>query len=176
MPSNWLYIDSNFPTFTGEENLKEQVTTIQNYMYMLVEQLRYTLHNLDLSNMNEAAVDDWENAITEPIYIHLEDSDERITQLAITAAEAETFAAEERKLVEKFAAKDEDGNIRVAQGRFTFRAPGERGEYEEQHRQLAETPAEIRFTKLRAPAPDTISVKSLEVLSRFIDFRGGDRK
>ena len=47
-----------------------------------------------------------------------------------TAAEAETFAAEERKLVEKFAAKDEDGNIRVAQGRFTFRAPGERGEYE----------------------------------------------
>ena len=43
-----------------------------------------------------------------------------------TAAEAETFAAEERKLVEKFAAKDEDGNIRVAQGRFTFRAPGER--------------------------------------------------
>ena len=90
-----------------------------------------------------------------------------------TAAEAETFAAEERKLVEKFA---EDGNIRVAQGRFTFRAPGERGEYEEQHRQLAETPAEIRFTKLRAPAPDTISVKSLEVLSRFIDFRGGDRK
>ena len=39
-----------------------------------------------------------------------------------TAAEAETFAAEERKLVEKFAAKDEDGNIRVAQGRFTFRA------------------------------------------------------
>ena len=78
--------------------------------------------------------------------------------------------------VEKFAAKDEDGNIRVAQGRFTFRAPGERGEYEEQHRQLAETPAEIRFTKLRAPAPDTISVKSLEVLSRFIDFRGGDRK
>lgn len=86
MPSNWLYIDSNFPTFTGEESLKEQVTTIQNYMYMLVEQLRYTLHNLDLSNMNEAAVDDWENAITEPIYIHLEDSDERITQLAITAA------------------------------------------------------------------------------------------
>ena len=86
MPSNWLYIDSNFPTFTGEESLKEQVTTIQNYMYMLVEQLRYTLHNLDLSNMNEAAVDDWENAITEPIYAYLEDGDERITQLSITAA------------------------------------------------------------------------------------------
>lgn len=86
MPSNWLYIDSNFPTFTGEESLKEQVTTIQNYMYMLVEQLRYTLHNLDLSNMNQTAVDEWENTITEPIYAYLEDDDQRITQLSITAA------------------------------------------------------------------------------------------
>ena len=86
MPSNWLYIDSNFPTFTGEESLKEQVTTIQNYMYMLVEQLRYTLHNLDLSNMNQTAVGAWEDAITEPIYVQLEGSDERITQIAITTA------------------------------------------------------------------------------------------
>ena len=93
-----------------------------------------------------------------------------------TAAEAETFAAEERKLVEKFAARDEDGNIRVAQGRFTFRDPGERRAYEEQHRQLEETLAEIHLEKLRAPAPDTISVKALEILSRFIDFRGGGGK
>ena len=41
-----------------------------------------------------------------------------------TAAEAETFAAEEKKLVEKFAARDEEGNIRMAGGRFTFRAAG----------------------------------------------------
>ena len=86
MPSNWLYIDTNFPTFTGEESLKDQVTTIQNYMYMLVEQLRYTLHNLDLSNMNATAVDRFETALTEPIYIALEDEEERITQLSITAA------------------------------------------------------------------------------------------
>ena len=57
MPSNWLYIDTNFPTFTGEENTEKKVTTIQNYMFMLVEQLRYSLHNLDLSNMNQTAVE-----------------------------------------------------------------------------------------------------------------------
>ena len=57
MPSNWLYIDTNFPSFTGEESLGDRVTTIQNYMYMLVEQLRYTLHNLDASNMNPAAAE-----------------------------------------------------------------------------------------------------------------------
>ena len=42
MPSNWLYIDTNFPAFTGEESMEEKVTSIQDYMYLLVEQLRYT--------------------------------------------------------------------------------------------------------------------------------------
>lgn len=54
MPSNWLYIDTNFPTFTGEESPNEKITTIQNYLYMLVEQLRYTLRNLGTSNFNAA--------------------------------------------------------------------------------------------------------------------------
>ena len=86
MPSNWLYIDTNFPTFTGEEDTEEKVTTIQNYMFMLVEQLRYSLHNLDLSNMNQAAVDKYENALTQPIYARIEDGEENIAQLALTAA------------------------------------------------------------------------------------------
>ena len=64
MPSNWLYIDTNFPTFTGEEDTEEKVTTIQNYMFMLVEQLRYSLHNLDLSNMNKTAVDRYETSLS----------------------------------------------------------------------------------------------------------------
>ena len=84
MPSNWLYIDTMFPTFTGEEDLEEKVTTIQDYMFMLVEQLRYTLHNLDLSNMNAAAVNQWEETITEPLYVRIEGTEGQITQLAIT--------------------------------------------------------------------------------------------
>lgn len=86
MPSNWLYIDTNFPTFTGEESPNEKITTIQNYMYMLVEQLRYTLHNLDLSNMNQTAVQKYETSITEPIYARIEDDEENTAQLALTAA------------------------------------------------------------------------------------------
>ena len=74
-----------FPSFTGEENLEERVTTIQDYVFVLVEQLRYTLHNLDLSNMNEAAVNGWENAITEPIYARIEGQDGQITELSVTA-------------------------------------------------------------------------------------------
>ena len=85
MPSNWLYIDTNFPAFTGEESMEEKVTSIQDYMYLLVEQLRYTLHNLDLGNMNKTAKERWESAITEPIYAKIEDDEERILQLAIDA-------------------------------------------------------------------------------------------
>lgn len=85
MPSNWLYIDTNFPAFTGEESIEEKVTSIQDYMYLLVEQLRYTLHNLDLGNMNKTAKERWESAITEPIYAKIEDDEERILQLAIDA-------------------------------------------------------------------------------------------
>ena len=87
MASNWLYIDTNFPTFTGEETVEEKVTTIQNYMFMLVEQLRYTLHNLDLTNMNEAAVNEFKDVLTDPIYASIADTDGNLAQLAITATE-----------------------------------------------------------------------------------------
>ncbi|WP_297232209.1 hypothetical protein [uncultured Flavonifractor sp.] len=86
MPSNWLYIDTNFPTFTGEENTEEKVTTIQNYMFMLVEQLRYSLRNLDLSNMNKTAVERYETTLTEPIYARIENEEGNVAQLALTAA------------------------------------------------------------------------------------------
>jgi len=85
VPSNWLYIDTNFPTFTGEESVNEKINTIQNYMYMLVEQLRYSLHNLDLTNMNQTAVKQYESYLTEPIYGRIEDSEGNINELKLTA-------------------------------------------------------------------------------------------
>lgn len=84
MPSNWLYVDTNFPTFGEETPVEEKVTTIQNYMFMLVEQMRYTLQNLDQSNMNDAAVDSFVKTLTDPIYVKLEDGEKKITQLAMT--------------------------------------------------------------------------------------------
>lgn len=85
MPSNWLYVDTNFPTFAGEESPNEKISTIQNYMYMLLEQLRYTLHNLDTSNMNQTALTQFENYLTEPIYTRIQDDEGNIQQLSITA-------------------------------------------------------------------------------------------
>lgn len=67
MPSNFLYIDTNFPTFTGEETSEEQIDSMLNYLRILVEQLRYTLNNLDLDNFNSKAILDWSEASKEDI-------------------------------------------------------------------------------------------------------------
>ena len=53
MSTNWLYIDANFPQFDGKDP-NERIDRLQNYLYMLTEQLRYSLQNLDESNLNRA--------------------------------------------------------------------------------------------------------------------------
>ena len=85
MPSNWLYIDTNFPSFTQKESVNDKVETMQDYLFMLVEQLRYTLHNLDLSNMNKTATDEFVKQITDPIYGEIKDAEGSITQVALVA-------------------------------------------------------------------------------------------
>ena len=81
MPSNWLYIDSNFPTFTSQQDTESKVSTIQNYLYMLVEQLRYSLYNLDESNINQTAKVEFVKKITEPIQIEIEDTAAGLQQI-----------------------------------------------------------------------------------------------
>ena len=85
MPSNWLYIDTNFPSFTQKESDGEKIETMQDYLFMLVEQLRYTLRNLDLKNMNKAAMNGFLQNIREPIYAKIEDTDKNVNELSITA-------------------------------------------------------------------------------------------
>lgn len=85
MPSNWLYIDTNFPSFTQKESDGEKIETMQDYLFMLVEQLRYTLRNLDLSNMNKTAADGFVKTITQPIYAEIKNAEGSITQLGVTA-------------------------------------------------------------------------------------------
>ena len=85
MPSNWLYIDTNFPSFTQKESDGEKIETMQDYLFMLVEQLRYTLRNLDLKNMNKAAAEGFVKTITQPIYAEIKNAEGSITQLGATA-------------------------------------------------------------------------------------------
>lgn len=85
MPSNWLSIDTNFPSFTGGESPNDKIGVIQNYLFMLVEQLRYTLRNLDISNMNAVKLEEYTGSITDPINAAIQDADGHITQLQAAA-------------------------------------------------------------------------------------------
>lgn len=63
MPGSILNADTNFPNLEGKTN-EEKFQMISNYLFMLLEQLRYTLNNLGSENFNEKALDE---LITEPI-------------------------------------------------------------------------------------------------------------
>ena len=57
MPGNLHFFDTTLPRAADAngKSAEEQLSGIYNYLYMLLEQLRYTLANLDSSNFNTAA-------------------------------------------------------------------------------------------------------------------------
>ncbi len=86
MPSNLLTADSTFPTLTKEQSADEKFEKITSYLYMLLEQLRYSMGNLDKENFNDAGLEEIANIITEPVYVQLKDDEANIAALTVTAA------------------------------------------------------------------------------------------
>ena len=85
MPGNLLSADTSFPTFTPEQTNEQKLDVVTNYLYMLLEQLRYTLQNLGAGNFNDTELGEIGKIITEPIYIDLENAAGAIADLTITA-------------------------------------------------------------------------------------------
>ena len=56
MPDRMHMIDTGFPNFSGYEKTEEKVEAIQNYLFMLLEELRFLLRNLDADNFNDAGL------------------------------------------------------------------------------------------------------------------------
>lgn len=59
MPSNMLDLDSRFPTLEPERDVDERFAEVKNYLYMLLEQLRYTLSHIEPENLNQTEVVRW---------------------------------------------------------------------------------------------------------------------
>ena len=85
MPSNLLTADTSFPNLTDDQSTDDKFSKITNYLYMLLEQLRYSLSNLGISNFNDSELEELANIITEPIYIQLSDVEGNISSLYIEA-------------------------------------------------------------------------------------------
>ena len=87
MPGNLLSADIAFPTFTAGQSTDEKLGVVTNYLYMLLEQLRYTMANLGAGNFNDTELAEIGETITKPISIKLEDAEGNISALTILAGQ-----------------------------------------------------------------------------------------
>lgn len=53
MPTSFLSADAGFPRLTDDIPMEERMNRVQQYLFMLLEQLRYALSNLSADNFNE---------------------------------------------------------------------------------------------------------------------------
>lgn len=56
MATDIYSIDQLYPTFTGNETNAEKIAMIMDYLYQLIESLKYTLYHLDEGNFSEGAL------------------------------------------------------------------------------------------------------------------------
>ncbi len=87
MPSNLLNTDTMFPTINKNKSTDENLNDVLNYLYMLREQLRYNMANLDASNFNETALDELAVTINKPLYARIEDTEGKVSQLSLDAGQ-----------------------------------------------------------------------------------------
>lgn len=84
MPSNLLNVDTGFPDLSGNRSTDEKFRMVSDYLYMLREQLQYSMANLGRENFNDSSFDDIAHIINEPVYVRLEDTDGHLSSLIQT--------------------------------------------------------------------------------------------
>jgi hypothetical protein len=84
VPTTFQLVETTFPNGEGKD-MQEQINGVYDYLFVLLEQLRYTLFNLDGSNINQNALSEFIKNISEPIYAKIEDTDKNVNELSITA-------------------------------------------------------------------------------------------
>lgn len=84
MPTTFQLVETTFPNGEGKDT-QEQINGVYDYLFVLLEQLRYTLFNLDGSNINQNALSEFIKNISEPIYAKIDDTDKNVNEISITA-------------------------------------------------------------------------------------------
>lgn len=85
MPSSLQTLDTAFPKIDDHKTTEENFNQVVNYLYMLLENLRYTLGNLGEENFNDAELESLAKLIREPIWARIEDNEGNIHTLNVTA-------------------------------------------------------------------------------------------
>ena len=73
MPGDILNADIGFPHFTGGETTEDKIGQISNYLYMLLEQLRYNFGNIGPENFTESSITELTKIIEKPLMVTVKD-------------------------------------------------------------------------------------------------------
>lgn len=85
MPTSFLSADAGFPRLTSDVPMEERMNRVRDYLFNLLEQLRYILSNLSAENFNDAALKEIEEAMTGPIRNTVTDLAGNVSTLEQTA-------------------------------------------------------------------------------------------
>lgn len=108
MPGNILNADTGFPTFAEGEDSNAKIDKVMNYLYMLLEQLRYSLSNLDADNFNDAGLKEIADGIARPLQTSFENEFGKTN--ALIEGWSNEYGSQIRLLTE-WVGTDEDGNL-----------------------------------------------------------------
>ena len=82
MPSSILNTDIMFPNLSGKST-EQQVFTIMTYLYMLKEQLTYSLSNRGLDNINANSFIEIAGIINQPVILRLDGVDGSLAEINV---------------------------------------------------------------------------------------------
>lgn len=108
MPGNILNADTGFPQFTGDESSDAKIDKVMNYLYMLLEQLRYSLNNLDADNFNDTGLQEIGEGIARPLQTSFENEFSKTN--ALIEGISDEFGSQIRLLTD-WVGTDADGNL-----------------------------------------------------------------
>ena len=65
MPDRMHILETGLPSFSGYEETEEKVDALRNYLFMLMEELRYLLRHLDAENFSESGLETLAESVAE---------------------------------------------------------------------------------------------------------------
>lgn len=86
MPTSFLSADAGFPRLTNDIPMEERMNRVQQYLFMLLEQLRYALANLGEENFNETALKEIQEETVSEIRSVVTDLEGNVSILEQTAS------------------------------------------------------------------------------------------
>ena len=97
MPSKWAMVDSSLPALDETKSPAQQARELVNYMYILVEELKYQLNNLDAGNWNRQALEE----------LQIDTTADLVAKVSGVAMKLDALTGEVRAITGRMGALDE---------------------------------------------------------------------